>query len=94
MPARRIIVALPKGGCGKTATSVAFAWGLQLKKKRTLVVDLDVQGHSTIGLGVDITAAKYAALEFLVKPELSFAPMSILDGLDLCLLYTSDAADE
>ena len=27
MAARRIIVALPKGGCGKTATSVAFAWG-------------------------------------------------------------------
>lgn len=83
MAARRIIVTLPKGGCGKTATSVAFAWGLQLKKKRTLLVDLDVQGHSTIGLGVDLTAACYAALEFLVKPEIPFAPMSVLDGLDL-----------
>lgn len=83
MAALRIIVALPKGGCGKTATSVAFAWGLHLRGKRVLIVDLDVQGHSTIGLGTDLSLVRYGALEFLIKPEVRFAPTRVLDALDL-----------
>jgi len=46
-----IAIANRKGGTGKTTTSVNLAalWGMQGYK--TLLIDLDTQGHSAIGLG-------------------------------------------
>jgi chromosome partitioning protein len=43
---------MPKGGSGKTATAVAFAWGLQRAGKRVLLIDLDPQGNLTSGVGL------------------------------------------
>ncbi|GBR76432.1 putative AAA family ATPase [Candidatus Termititenax persephonae] len=40
-----------KGGCGKTTTSVNIATGLARRGYRVLLVDMDPQGHSTLGLG-------------------------------------------
>jgi chromosome partitioning protein len=42
-----------KGGCGKTTTSVNLAAAFAEKGRRTLIIDLDPQGHSTIGFGWD-----------------------------------------
>ncbi|RMF88148.1 MAG: ParA family protein, partial [Nitrospirae bacterium] len=44
-------VANQKGGCGKTTTAVHLAAGLGAAGRRTLVVDLDPQGHAALGLG-------------------------------------------
>jgi chromosome partitioning protein len=62
---RTIAIANQKGGCGKTTTAVNLAAAFAERSNRTLVVDLDPQGHSTIGFGYEpdeLSATIYDAL--------------------------------
>jgi chromosome partitioning protein len=47
---RTIAVVNQKGGCGKTITSINLSAFLAREQRRVLVVDMDPQGHSTLGL--------------------------------------------
>src|SRR4029453_7730792 len=47
---RTIAVVNQKGGCGKTITSINLSAFLACARRRVLVVDMDPQGHATLGL--------------------------------------------
>lgn len=51
--ARKIAVALTKGGVGKTTTAVSLAHGLAMHGYKTLLVDTDTQGQCSRALGVE-----------------------------------------
>lgn len=92
-----------KGGVGKTTTSINLVASLGALGKRALLVDLDPQGNSTTGVGVDkgdLNKSIYDALienasiqEVIVKTKfknLYLAPATInLAGVDIELIDKS-----
>lgn len=82
---RIIAVANQKGGVGKTTTSINFACALALRGKRVLLIDLDPQAHSTIGLGIEPGTYQYAIHDVMVnKKNIREATLGTqVRGLDL-----------
>ena len=82
-----IVLANQKGGVGKTTTTVNLAAALVLEGKRVLVIDVDPQGNATSGFGIDKNSLEKTIYDV-------FSGSSDLGDVLVCLLYTSDAADE
>jgi len=55
-----------KGGVGKTTTCVNLAASLVATKRRVLLVDMDPQGHATLGSGVDKKELKLSVYDLLM----------------------------
>ncbi len=55
-----------KGGVGKTTTCVNMAAALGAKGKKTLLVDVDPQGNSTSGVGVNKSEVEYSTYDMLI----------------------------
>jgi len=67
---RSLAVMNQKGGCGKTTTVTSLAGCLAVEGQRVLVVDMDPQGHASLGLGVDPEETEESLYEVLADdPE-------------------------
>jgi len=55
-----------KGGVGKTTTCVNMAAALGLKGKKTLLIDVDPQGNSTSGVGINKSEVEYSTYDMLI----------------------------
>lgn len=56
-----------KGGVGKTTTCVNMAAELGRKGKKTLLIDIDPQGNSTSGVGVDKSTVEHSTYDVLIS---------------------------
>jgi chromosome partitioning protein len=64
-----IAVANQKGGVGKTTTAVNLSSCLGYRGKKVLLIDLDPQGNSTSGLGVDKKEIVSSIYDVLINDE-------------------------
>jgi chromosome partitioning protein len=67
MPTTIVAIANQKGGVGKSTTTINLGAGLAFQGERVLLVDLDPQGNTTSGLGIDRAAIEYSTYDLLVE---------------------------
>ena len=67
--AKVIAIANQKGGVGKTTTAVNLSSCLAFKGKRVVIIDIDPQGNTTSGLGIDKKTIDKSIYEVLINDE-------------------------
>ena len=83
---RIIAIANQKGGVGKTTTSINLSACLAEAGKKVLVIDLDPQGNTTSGLGVDKSELENTVYELILDECTAKEAMVCTDIENLYLL--------
>jgi chromosome partitioning protein len=66
---RIISIANQKGGCGKTTTAINLSACLADQQRKVLLIDMDPQGHSSMGLNIDITGLEKTIFDVIGHPD-------------------------
>ncbi|WP_418490777.1 ParA family protein [Frisingicoccus sp.] len=82
---RIIAVANQKGGVGKTTTSINLSASLAEMGQRVLTIDMDPQGNTTSGLGIDKNQVENTVYELILGeiPLEECIRKSVMEGLDV-----------
>jgi len=67
--AKVIAIANQKGGVGKTTTAVNLSACLAYKGKKVMIIDVDPQGNTTSGLGIDKQNIRKSIYEVIINDE-------------------------
>lgn len=84
--AKIIAIANQKGGVGKTTTAVNLSSCLAFKGKKVAIIDIDPQGNTTSGLGIDKKTIDKSIYDVLIndeKIENAFIK-TVVDNLLIC----------
>jgi chromosome partitioning protein len=84
--AKVIAIANQKGGVGKTTTAVNLSSCLAHKGKKVVIIDVDPQGNTTSGLGIDKKTIEKSIYEVLINDEKigNTLMKTAIDNLYLC----------
>lgn len=74
--AKVIAICNQKGGTGKTTTAINLSTYLSLQENKVLLIDLDPQGNSTSGLGVDKNNLKCTIYDILIN-DVDVTPLTL-----------------
>jgi len=88
-----------KGGTGKTTTTLNLGAALAYQGYRTLIVDLDPQGHTSIGIGIEPDAITGSMADILLVPKKRISEVAMstyILGLDIApaTIHLARAAEQ
>lgn len=81
-----IAIANQKGGVGKTTTAINLSSCLAVKGKKVLILDIDPQGNTTSGLGIEKSKIEKSIYDVLINGEdiKNAIYNTVVENLEIC----------